>query len=240
MPKVIKLPKHSRIKREKAVMVQGVLDDIEMTNEARAVIDNALYSITDIPGARSVFVMVTCDQMRHVTKEILKCRNVATTLTVWNLALSHLRQDTGEIMVTRKQLAEEADTHAQNVSTAMTDLENIGAILKERRGRNVVYKVNPHVAWNGGEGARLAAAKTAPKLYAIDGGKAEPVISEDTVTAAIRFLMGEDAPTRIKWAARAVELGAKDSPAMPAKENVKKWARKVAAELVRDGLIKAE
>ena len=178
MGKVIKLPKHCRIKREKAAMVRDVIDDLEMPPEARAALDNALYSITDIPGARSVFVMVSCDQLRFVTQKILDCRNVATTLAVWNIAVTHVRQDTGEITVSRSQIAEEARTHPNSVSNAMADLEKIGAILKERRGRNVVYKVNPHVAWNGGEGARIAAAKTAPRLYAIDGGKSEPVISE--------------------------------------------------------------
>ena len=240
MSKVIRLPKHSRIKREKAALVRSVIDDLSMPEEARAVLDNALYCITDIPGPRKVFTMIDTEQFRFVMKEIAKGQDAGKTLMVWNAAITYARQDTGEIMASRNQLAEDTCTKVCNVSTAMTSLEKIGAILKERRGRNVVYKVNPHVAWNGGEGARIAAAKTAPKLYAIDGGKAEPAISEETVTAAIRFLMGEDAPTRMRWAARAVELGAKESPAMPAKDNVRKWARKVAGELVSEGLIKTE
>ena len=240
MPKVIKLPKASRIKPEKVAIVREIIADIEMPSETRAVLDNALYSVSDIPGARSVFVMISIDQFRYVTQKIADGPDAGKTLMVWNAAITYVRQDTGEILASRDKLAEDARTNPDEISRAMTELTKIGAILKERRGRNVVYKVNPHVAWNGGEGARIAAAKTAPKLYAIDGGKADPGVSEDTVTAAIRFLMLEDAPTRIKWAARAVELGAKESPAMPAKENVKKWARKVAAELVRDGLIKAE
>jgi hypothetical protein len=47
---------------------------------------------------------------------------------------------------------------------AMGELAKIGAIIRERRGRRMAYFVNPTVGWNGGEGARQEAVKTAPQL----------------------------------------------------------------------------
>jgi hypothetical protein len=215
------------------------LADIDLSEEARAVIDNALYVITDNPGERAVFTMINNDQFRYVSEKIMDCRNVATTFAVWNIAITCVRQDTGEILATRSQLAEKARTHPNHVSCAMAELEKIGAILKEKRGRNVVYKVNPHVAWNGGEGARLAVAKNAPKLRLVHNGDIDPV-ADFIVERAVAYLEGADWQTRSKWAKRAVELGADKVPAMTAKENLSAWSRWVALEMVADDLISGD
>ena len=125
-----------------------------------------------------------------------------------------------------------------HVSTAMSDLEKIGAILKSKRGRNVVYKVNPHVAWNGSEGARVAACRTAPKLQLIEGGL-EPV-ADHIVERAVAYLGTQNYQTRSKWAKRATEKGAPKSGSMTAREHLAEWARWVALELVHEGLIDAD
>ena len=108
--------------------------------------------------------MINPDQFRYVTKAVQGCRNVATTFAVWNSAITYVRQDTGEIMATRDQLADDAGTLPCHVSTAMSELTKIGAIVRHKRGRQVVYFVNPNVGWNGGEGTRQEAAKEAPPL----------------------------------------------------------------------------
>ena len=237
---VHKIPKHSRLKRDAAEKLRLAIKnaDVDLPEEAAAVIDNALHSITHIPGARSVFVMITCDQFRYVTKAIQSVRKSETTLSVWNVAITYARQDTGEILATREQLAEDAGTNADEVSRAMGELSNIGAILKEKRGRNVVYKVNPHVAWNGSEGARVAACRTAPKLQLIEGGL-EPVANH-IVERATSWLASQNYQTRAKWAKRAVEKGAPKSGSMTAREHLADWARWVALELVHEGLIDAD
>jgi predicted transcriptional regulator len=94
--------------------------------------------------------------------------------------LVNLRQDTGEVLLTRDQLAEEIDCAPKNVSTIMGTLEKMGVIRRERRkiegmqGRGIaVYFINPHVAWNGSLDARNAqAADTWPpmQLELLHGG----------------------------------------------------------------------
>ena len=233
-----KLPKHSRIKRDQAEKARLALADIDMPEEARAVLDNALYSITNTPGARAIFTMISNDQFRYVSKMIASGPDAGKTLLVWNVAVTRVRQDTGEILATRDQLAEDTGTNPDEVSRAMTQLSNIGAILKSKRGRNVVYKVNPHVAWNGSEGARVAACRTAPKLQLIEGGL-DPV-ADHIVERATAFLGTQDWQTRNKWAKRATEKGAPKTASMNARENLAEWARWIALELVHEGLIDAD
>ena len=238
MATVHKLPKHSRIKRENAEKARLALADIAMPEEARAVIDNALYSITNTLGARAVFTMISNDQFRFVMKATAELPRPDLTWKVFTAAVTYARQDTGEILATREQLADDAGTNTVEISRAMGELSNIGAILKEKRGRNVVYKVNPHVAWNGGEGARVAACRTAPKLQLVEGGL-EPV-ADHIVERATSYLSSQNYQTRAKWAKRAVEKGAPKSGSMTAREHLADWARWVALELVHEGLIDAD
>ena len=97
----------------------------------------------------------------------------------FDLVLLNLEQDTGEVMLTRDQLAERIGCALQNVSTVMGTLERMGVIRRERRrvegmqGRGVaVYFVNPHVAWNGSLDIRKAEAAevTPPMLRLMQGG----------------------------------------------------------------------
>lgn len=98
----------------------------------------------------------------------------------FDLVLLNLRQDTGEVLLTRDQLAERIGCAPKNVSTIMGTLEKMGVIRRERRkiegmqGRGVaVYFINPHVAWNGSLDVRKAqAAETRPpmQLELLHGG----------------------------------------------------------------------
>ncbi|GAL98663.1 hypothetical protein AA0312_0863 [Acetobacter tropicalis NRIC 0312] len=84
----------------------------------------------------------------------------------FDLALLSLRQDTGEIMMRRDELAEEIGCSPQNVSQIMGVLERMGAVRRTRqkvpgiRGPGVaIYYINPHVGWNGSLDARKAQAE---------------------------------------------------------------------------------
>ena len=164
MGNVVALPRHSRASREQAEQLRQYAFDLELSPEARAELDNALHKITETPGRRWLFVMISPEQFRFVTKAVQGCRNVAITHMVWISAITYMRQDTGEVVAAREQLASDAGTTVQEVSRAMGELVKIGAIVRQRRGRRMAYFVNPNVGWNGGEGARQEAAKEAPQL----------------------------------------------------------------------------
>ena len=98
----------------------------------------------------------------------------------FDLVLLNLRQDTGEVMLTRDQLAEEIGCASTHVSNVMGTLARMGVVRRERRRIEgvrgpgmAVYFVNPHVAWNGSLDIRKAEAKEAktPALTLMEGGK---------------------------------------------------------------------
>lgn len=98
----------------------------------------------------------------------------------FDLALLSLRQDTGEIMMRREELAQEIGCTPDNVSQLMGVLERMGAVRRTRqkvpgmRGPGVaVYYINPHVGWNGSLDARKVEADDTqpPMLVLMNGGK---------------------------------------------------------------------
>ena len=96
----------------------------------------------------------------------------------FDLVLLNLRQDTGEVMLTRDQLAGRIGCAPKHVRTIMGTLERMGVVRRERRriegvqGRGMaVYFINPHVAWNGSLDVRKTeAADTKPPVFPLAPG----------------------------------------------------------------------
>jgi len=102
-----------------------------------------------------------------------------TAVRLWLKLFMHLDWNTGEVALTREELAELVDILPQHVSAIMSELESIGAISKRRekvagmRGPGVTrYFMSPLVATHLAGAARDKAQASAPPLLAlIDGGK---------------------------------------------------------------------
>jgi len=163
MGDVIVLHKRKKLKKEQAEALQLAFE-FDLDETVRAEIDSAIYRLTEEPRERWLFMRVSPEAFRQIVKAIKGCRNVATTLSVWQVAITHMRWDTGEVLASRTQLAQDAGVALQSVSTAMSDLVRIGVVLRYRRGRKVIYNVNPQVCWHGHESSRQAAVKEAPVL----------------------------------------------------------------------------
>jgi Crp-like helix-turn-helix domain len=96
-------------------------------------------------------------------------------LVLWMELFTALRRDTGEIMLTRDELAERVGTHPDNVSRVMHELAGIGAIIVHREkvagvrgpGR-AVYLMNPNVGTHLTGAARDKAQAEAPRLQLVE------------------------------------------------------------------------
>lgn len=184
-------PKRERITREAAASLADALREFpeeQVPATARAALLNALHKLTHPDTQESIwpggFSMLSRTQTAAVWDAIRKLPSEARPNHVrhaFDLVLLNLRQDTGEVMLTRDQLAAEIGCAPRHVSTIMGTLERIGVIRRERRriegvqGRGMaVYFINPHVAWNGSlEIRKEEAAETPPPLLKLmEGGKA--------------------------------------------------------------------
>ena len=125
------------------------------------------------------FLMISpADNAKVVSWLVAHSARPLVAVRLWALCFEHLRRDTGEIVMTREELAEAVGAKADHVSEIMGELEGLGAISRQRvkvagmRGPGLVrYFMNPRVATHQSGVARVMAQAEAPKLRSIEGGK---------------------------------------------------------------------
>lgn len=131
---------------------------------------------------RWTFVMLSPSQNAVVVNYLIeRSKRPLVAVRLWALCFEHLRTDTGEILLTREEMAEKVGENADNISRIMSELVEMGAIIRKRervkgmKGPGMVrHWMNPRVATNLGGAARDAAqAKAPPLLTTIPGGTAE-------------------------------------------------------------------
>lgn len=167
-------PKDKQAKQEQLQQLQEMLDLFPELNEKKA---SAL--LWDIKRKNKLndpntwtFIMISPEQNFFVVKwlnENSKRRNEAVLL--WALLFDNVHRETGQIMLSRLEMAKELNVHAQNITNIMSELESIKAIIKEKEGRGVTYYMNPNIATHLNQEERDKARPKAPKLELINGGK---------------------------------------------------------------------
>ena len=123
------------------------------------------------PPEKWAFVMLNPTQQRLVLKAIKASPRPLATMAIWQAAISFIAYDRdGEIMADRETLAEAAGIRPQETTKALSQLVEIGALLKLRRGR---YAINPHVGWSGSvlKREQQAAVNKPVQLSLFEGGK---------------------------------------------------------------------
>jgi hypothetical protein len=126
------------------------------------------------------FVMLGPEQNAAVVRWLHQNSRYPTLApALWAELFTALRRDTGQIMLTRDELAERINAGPDAVSRIMGELTSIGAIMARRervagmRGQGrAVYFMNPQVGTHLTGAARDRAQTAFPELKAIDGGKA--------------------------------------------------------------------
>jgi Firmicute plasmid replication protein (RepL) len=87
------------------------------------------------------------------------------TLRVWHALAPYVRRDTGEVVCTQRTLARTAGVSIGDVQRAVARLVEIGALLREERGR---YRVHPRLMWKGELAKRERAQAEAPVLRLVE------------------------------------------------------------------------
>lgn len=122
------------------------------------------------------FVMLSPDQNAAVMRWVRQnSRRPMLALAVWGELFTALRHDTGEVTMTRDELAERVGAAPGDVSRVMGELAEIGAIFVRRErvagmrgpGR-AVYFMNPNVATHLAGAARDRAQAEVPALRLVE------------------------------------------------------------------------
>lgn len=170
-----------RLRRDQtAVAMDALLPLFEHADPRISGLAAKLKAVVDGHTASSkgwTFVMLSPSQNAAVVRFLAaNAVRPLVSLRLWALCFEHLRTDTGEIVLSRGEMADALGVASRDVSRCMSELVEFGAIsrLVERtgapRGAGVVrYFMNPRVATHLGGAARDAAQAAAPILKLIDG-----------------------------------------------------------------------
>lgn len=120
------------------------------------------------------FVMISPAQNATVVRWLAENskRPQAATL-LWAHLFEVMRNDTGEILRTREELAERIGVDRDNLSRIMTELASINAVRREKRGREVRYFMNSTIATHlpSSEARAKAREGDGPLLVVMQGGQ---------------------------------------------------------------------
>lgn len=121
------------------------------------------------------FVMISPAQNASVVRWLTENskRPQAATL-LWAHLFEVMRNDTGEILRTREELAERVGISPQNLSRIMSELASINAVRREKQKREVRYFMNSTIATHLPSPEARAKAREAdgPLLVVMQGGQA--------------------------------------------------------------------
>src|SRR3954447_8563509 len=165
-----------RLRAEEADLLRRlVLDRPSLPERLRGEIVAAIDRET-ASEARWTFVMLSPDQNAEVMRWLRRHSSMPVlALALWGELFTALRWDTGEIMLSRDELAERVGARPNHVSTVMNELCGMGAIIVRREriaglrgpGR-AIYLMNPNVATNLSGVARDRAQAEAPPLRLVE------------------------------------------------------------------------
>lgn len=172
-----------RLRRDEAALLrQALLPFVDGGDSSSQLVEagRSLLAQIDRLSASSnrwTFVMLSPDQNAAVVELIMaRCARPRIAVRLWALLFRHLRTDTGEIMLSRDELAGQLGVKANDVSRCMSELVSFGAVSRVRvpipglKGQGAVrYRMNPTVATHLSGAARDAAHAAAPILKVIDG-----------------------------------------------------------------------
>lgn len=176
------LPRTGQLRVEQAQRLRDALLPFE--GEMPDQVSHLIGQIDRKTAARNgwTFVMLSPSQNAAVVSHLaLNSSRPLVAVRLWALCFEHLRNDTGEIMLRRDQIADRLKEEPRNISRIMGELEAIGAIIRRRervggmRGPGLVrYFMNSVVGTHLSGEARdkaQAEAPVGPLLRIMKGGK---------------------------------------------------------------------
>lgn len=123
------------------------------------------------------FIMLGPDENEVIVDRILETSTrPLKAARLWAKILPRIHPHTGEVQLSRQDMAERVGVTVQNVSEIMSELVKFGAIERERHGNRVKYFMSARIATHiPTEAARQAARDSFPPiLAAVDGTPVVP------------------------------------------------------------------
>jgi hypothetical protein len=159
-------------KAAEAAQLEALARKAGMPPDAAARLADGLRS--QVPNEWT-FIMLSPSQNAAVVRWIMEnSKRSSAAVRLWAHLFEVIRNDTGEVLKSRSDLAAHLGIEPDNLTRIMSELVSINAIRREKRGREVRYFMNATIATHlPGPAARKAAREAdGPLMVLMRGGKA--------------------------------------------------------------------
>ena len=141
--------KRSRLEADQGQELRQLLLDLGETKNLPAEAVTKIVAAVDAQTASEggwTFVMIGPKENRAVVAWLRQnSKRPMAAMDTWALLFTAVRFDTGEIALTRAEIAERVGIRPREVSSIMTELVEIGAVSRVHEGRRVRYFMNPNI-----------------------------------------------------------------------------------------------
>lgn len=136
----------------------------------------AILAMNLAPSARTDWTFVMISPLQNAAVVAWLGQNSSRpmkAMALWAELFTAMRNDTGEILRSREDLAERINETPANLSRIMTELSTINAVVRKREGRRVKYFMNPNIATHvpDPDARKEARDEAGPLLTLMEGGK---------------------------------------------------------------------
>lgn len=165
--------RHTRAQRDGERLEEMLREILPPAEAARLAV--AYIAKTPKPQKSEPFVMLTPRQNYEVVAWLMtNSDRPQVACKIWAVLFTALHPDTGEVMMSRQEIAARVGILPRHASEVMSELVSINAIRRERRGREVRYFMSPHIATHLPTGAKLTDARAkAPVLRLVDSAASD-------------------------------------------------------------------
>jgi CRP-like cAMP-binding protein len=172
---------HIRLRKDQTEKVRQALLPFEGDKDFAPLMSSLIALINRHSASRNrwKFVMISATQNTVVVRHLAEhSSRPLVAVQLWAMCFEHLQSDTGEVLLSRDEMAEMLKEHPSNVSRIMTELVHFGAVTRSRkripglRGPGLVcYYLNPRVATHLAGKERDDAQEKAPLLELMRDGR---------------------------------------------------------------------
>lgn len=162
--------KAQRLRREQASELRQMV--LALEGDAPQAVREIVLAIDRNTAAERgwSFIMLGPAQNRAVVRWIQEhAKRPRISGLLWAEFFCRMRMDTGEICMTRAQMAEAVGARPDHVSEALSELVAVGAIIRRQEGRDVRWFMNPTVGTSLTGAAREDAQRSAPAVLELVG-----------------------------------------------------------------------
>ena len=155
----------------RAAQLEALAKEAGMDPEAAASLANGLRAQAHNEWT---FLMLSPSQNAAVVRWLMdNSKRPMAAARLWAHLFEIIRNDTGEVMASRSELAAHLGIEPRNLTQIMSELASINAIRRERSGRGVRHFMNSNVATHlpGSTARKTARDADGPLLTIMDGGK---------------------------------------------------------------------